>query len=479
MSYTTKSLMPLPVKDIYPHPDNPRKDIGDITELTSSIKKNGIMQNLTVIEGHHIAKEGWSNEGYTLLIGHRRFAAAKAAGLTEVPCKIVRDCDHKEQIAIMLEENMQRNDLTIYEQAQSFQLMLDLGETPQTLAQKTGFSESTIYHRVNIAKLDQDILKEKEKDESYQLTLKDMYELEKIKDIKKRNEILSSATNSENLRWKCINAAKEEKKAENWKKVEQALKDAGIDNEPTCNAIYNSDFVQLKTIRMDGELPEELPDLGVFHEYDPLKVTYAKNWEGSVVLLEKIEKQESTQGDTSCSDTTYNDVSNGSSTPKEVKKRDDLILDDMHEQMRSEMQEFIKNISSISDRKKLLDPDLTRKAWYVILANNYECSFDELVAFEYGTNYWQVTDEQRDTIKARRATWSMLREFLMIIGYEGLDNSHCCIANRDCTYDDEVGMEKYMIYDLLKKLGYTPSNEEWIKVIDGTHELYKKEDADE
>lgn len=472
MSYTTRILIPIPVEKIYPHPDNPRKDIGDISELTDSIKKNGIMQNLTVVEGHHVAKEGWSNEGYTLLIGHRRFAAAKAAGLKEVPCKIVKECDHKEQIAIMLEENMQRNDLTIYEQAQSFQLMLDLGETPQTLAQKTGFSESTIYHRVNIAKLDQDILKAKEKDESYQLTLKDMYELEKIKDIEKRNEILSSATNSENLRWKCINAAKEEKKAENWKKFKQALKDAAIDSEPTCNAVYSSDFKKLKIIRMD----EELPDIGVLRDYDPLKVTWARNWEGSVVLLKKIEKQESTQDDTDCSDTSYSDVSNGSSTPKEIRKRDDQILDDMQEQMSSEMLEFIKNISSISDRKKLMDPELTRKAWYVILANNYECSFDELVAFEYGTSYWQVTDEQRDTIKARRVTWSMLREFLMIIGYEGLDNCHCCIANRDCTYDDEVGMEKYMIYDLLKKLGYTPSNEEWIKVIDGTHELYKKEE---
>lgn len=46
----------------------------------------------------------------------------------------------------MLEENMQRNDLTIYEQAQGFQMMLDLGETAETIAEKTGFSTSTIYY---------------------------------------------------------------------------------------------------------------------------------------------------------------------------------------------------------------------------------------------------------------------------------------------------------------------------------------------
>lgn len=42
------------IDEIYPHPDNPRTDLGDITELTESIKKNGIMQNLTVIPGHYL-----------------------------------------------------------------------------------------------------------------------------------------------------------------------------------------------------------------------------------------------------------------------------------------------------------------------------------------------------------------------------------------------------------------------------------------
>ena len=55
---------------LYPHPDNPRLEVGDVTELAASIKANGIMQNLTVIEGGKGVPVG--ETGYTVIIGHRR-----------------------------------------------------------------------------------------------------------------------------------------------------------------------------------------------------------------------------------------------------------------------------------------------------------------------------------------------------------------------------------------------------------------------
>ena len=146
---------------LHPHPDNPRKELGDLTELAASIKENGIFQNLTVIPGHYlnsreyIAKcvdEGgdaaaaaaawtpkavWSSDDYTIIIGHRRAAAAQQAGLFEVPCVVV-EMDEREQLQTMMIENMQRSDLTTYEQAQGFQLMLDLGDTVEQVASKSG-----------------------------------------------------------------------------------------------------------------------------------------------------------------------------------------------------------------------------------------------------------------------------------------------------------------------------------------------------
>ena len=201
------------IEKIHHHPENPRKDLGDLSELTESIKKNGIMQNLTVIPGY-IEKGKKKKNGYTLLIGHRRFEAAKAAGLEEVPCRIIDDLTDKEQISIMLEENIQRNDLTTWEQANGFQMMLDLGDTVDTLAERTGFSKTTIYHRVNIAKLDMELVKEREEDPSFQLTLNNLYELEKIKDIDIRNKILKEATKSEEISWKVNRALQEQMKQE-------------------------------------------------------------------------------------------------------------------------------------------------------------------------------------------------------------------------------------------------------------------------
>ncbi len=170
---------------IYPHPDNPRKDLGDLTELIESIRENGILQNLTVIDGG----KGLSDPdayGYTCIIGHRRLAAAKAAGLKTVPCNIV-EMDDREQVATMLLENMQRSDLTIYEQAQGFQMMIDLGETKESISKKTGLSSTTVNHRLELLKLDPELLKQAE---VKQAKLTDYYELEKIKDPELKNKAL-------------------------------------------------------------------------------------------------------------------------------------------------------------------------------------------------------------------------------------------------------------------------------------------------
>ena len=160
------------------HPNNVRKTYNDIEELAESIKAKGILQNLTVVPDPQEPGK------YLTVIGNRRLTAARMAGLETVPC-IVSDMDEKEQTSVMLLENIQRSDLTVYEQAQGFQMMLDLGETEDTIAEKTGFSKKTIRHRLNIAKLDSKTLIEKERQDGYQLSLTDLYELEKIKDVKK------------------------------------------------------------------------------------------------------------------------------------------------------------------------------------------------------------------------------------------------------------------------------------------------------
>lgn len=175
---------------LFPHPDNPRKELGDITELAESIRQNGVFQNLTVVPRMvtgEITGEIWQ-QGYTVIIGHRRLAAAKAARLKTVPC-IVANMAPKEQLQTMLLENMQRSDLTVYEQAQGFQMMLDMGSSVEEIAEKSGFSRTTVKRRVKLLELDPEEFK---RSEQRGAALSDYMELDKIHDPDLKNRALAA-----------------------------------------------------------------------------------------------------------------------------------------------------------------------------------------------------------------------------------------------------------------------------------------------
>lgn len=171
------SIQMIKIDKLQPHPDNPRKNVGDVSELADSIRHSGIMQNLTVVP-----HEG----GYRVVIGHRRLAAAKEAGLAELPC-VVSDMDPIEQLHTMMSENMQRKDLTPPEEAWGVQMLLDLGETPEAVQKKTGMSRTTFYHRKAMAALPAEELQA-----SYERggTLADYVALEGIKDQETREKLL-------------------------------------------------------------------------------------------------------------------------------------------------------------------------------------------------------------------------------------------------------------------------------------------------
>lgn len=248
----------LPTKSLVPHPDNPRKDLGDLTELVESVKANGIMQNLTVVP----VDDGL----YRIIIGHRRFEAAKLAGLEELPCSIV-EMTPQEQIATMLLENLQRADLTIYEQAQGFQMMLDFGETVETIAAKTGFSKATIRRRVKLGELDKDTLIEASQ---RQISMDDIDQLNKVESIEKRNELLQKIGTRE-YEYAVISAIREEKIKKKLPDIKAALRKAkakAIENSDTYSGKYERIGVVKKLDDIEGEL--EIPDIDedIFYRLD-------------------------------------------------------------------------------------------------------------------------------------------------------------------------------------------------------------------
>jgi len=163
----SSEVVKIRVENIYPHPDNPRKDLGDVTELAESMKKHGVMQNLTVIPASALTADPEDQpdadkvsviSDFHALIGHRRLEAAKLAGLVEVPCQIRSKISRKEQVGIMLLENIQREDLNVIEEAKAYEKLIQrLGYTQEQLAHRVGKSREHITNLLRLLKLPEDV----------------------------------------------------------------------------------------------------------------------------------------------------------------------------------------------------------------------------------------------------------------------------------------------------------------------------------
>jgi len=133
----------LPIDKLDPNPDQPRTEIGDLTELTASIKEKGVLEPLLV-------KPTLSGR-WMIIAGERRWRSAQAAGLEEVPC-IEMDVDDAEVAEIALIENMQRKDLTPWEEADGLRALSErFGYTHEEVARKVGKSRSTVTEALSIA----------------------------------------------------------------------------------------------------------------------------------------------------------------------------------------------------------------------------------------------------------------------------------------------------------------------------------------
>lgn len=265
-----------------PHPDNPRKDLGDLTELADSIAEHGIMQNLTVVP---------AGDHYWILIGHRRFAASEGI-LDELPCVIAENLTDREQVGIMLVENMQRSDLTYIEQAHGFQMMLDLGDTVQTIAEKTGFSEKTIKARLEINKLDEDVLAEAS--ERFQLSINDFMKLSKVKDEAKRNEILESVDSSVELADEVESYLEDLTLETNFKKYKEILDEVGwkpVDwcTGPNFERLPEFGFGSVSLSKFEIDNVRRIKAAAEDHQKD--EVVYSKNYR-SISFGMKIKKAE-------------------------------------------------------------------------------------------------------------------------------------------------------------------------------------------
>lgn len=138
----------IPIEDIAPNPDQPRQALGDLDELTASIREKGILEPLLVRQ---------VGSRFQIIAGERRYRAAVEAGLAELPC-VVRDTSDAEMMELALVENLQRKDLTPFEEADGLKVLADrFGYTHESLAEKLGKSRSTVTEALSLAAMPEDV----------------------------------------------------------------------------------------------------------------------------------------------------------------------------------------------------------------------------------------------------------------------------------------------------------------------------------
>ncbi len=176
----TPVIRNIPVEKILPNQMQPRRDMGDLKELTNSIKENGIIEPVIVKP-----KDG----NFEIIAGERRFRAAKEAGMTEIPC-IEHDIPDNEALEMSIVENIQRKDLNVFEQAYSVRSLAEIyGYTHEEIAKKIGKSRVTVTELIRVTELPAEI-----REKCLQLGIDSksfLLELAKTGDLEKMNEILS------------------------------------------------------------------------------------------------------------------------------------------------------------------------------------------------------------------------------------------------------------------------------------------------
>ena len=447
--YVKSGIVMLKRSQLHPNPDNPRKDLGDLEELKASIREHGIMQNLTVVPMDD------ELENFKILIGHRRFAASEGI-LFELPCVIAEGLSDREQVGIMLCENMQRSDLTFLEQAHGFQMMMDLGETIETISEKTGFSEATVKHRLEIAKL-----KKKSIDtamESFQPTISDYIELEKVKDIKERSKILEESESSSDLRYSVEAYVNEQARKKNAKKYLELVNSLGWKESKEYFYSYGPDpkweeIKELSKIDLEKEYDDSAIQAfaqkntkPVFYRFDGYYISFAyKN------VQKKAEKKKTKQ-----------------ELLEEARKKNTAILNDTRTVICDRYYEFINEIDDVKEFKELSDKQRIK-----FMDRLFEVLVDleaYLSAFEHTYNIRSKND-LKDLKKDYEGMPDALQR-LMIHVWAALASLHSNnFVEWNFTKNMKVLKGHQQLYSTLYFFGFR-LNDEYKAIIDGKSDLY-------
>lgn len=443
----------LSIDVLFPHPDNPRQDLGDLSELTESIKAKGVLQNLTVVPFVSRLNPKFNGKGkYTVIIGHRRLAAAQQAGLTHLPC-VITNMSEEDQIATMAVENMQRSPLTAYEQARVFQMMLDFGGTVESVSKKTGFSESTVRRRVKLTALDQSVL---QKVSSRQISIGDLDKLDKIEDADVRNKVLAEiGTNNFNMKYKsALDDQKAKKEKDAWRQILSRYKAKEI----TSSDRYNGDYKSLDSFRYVGEEATEERIKKVLSGEGPFFYCLDYGW--LYILIERSKEEKAQKA-----------AEKDASAEKEAARRKRYEeLSQAFKQLYELRSTFIKEYSESEAKKHFVD---------IIAFMTYNCmenysdfdaeQFSELMEIDVDFEADDFAQECKGlSLTCTKTPYKALLAFAYCY-FEDHANKRC--FSYYATFEESEDLIE--LYAFLEKLGYEKADEE-AELLSGESQLYAK-----
>ena len=380
--------------------------------------------------------------GYIAVIGHRRLAAAKLAGLKEVPC-VISNMSYNEQIATMLLENMQRNDLTLYEQAEGFQMMLDLGESVNDISEKTGLSTTTVRRRVKLLDLDKEKFR---RSVERGATLSDYIELEKIEDVDLKNSVLEAIGTSD-FKWKLQSAIDKEQANKNREVLIAELAKFAKPVDDTAGLRYIRGYYESYELRKKNFTVEKRDDAESV-EYFYIVAN------GDVVLYKK-----------------QDDVSQNDEKPNTESIRRHKELKAITKRAYKLRSDFVKEISNAVAKKNLTT--IIEYNMAPIIWSFHSClpDIEDYTDF-IGENPIIKDAAKEDDIMAAFIKNKIAAEpekSLLNVTWLMLDNEYETYYDWNEQYRCNKQLD--LTYELLEKLGYEISEEE-LALKNGTHELF-------
>lgn len=368
------------------------------------------------------------------------------AGLEAVPC-VISHLTEQEQVRTMLMENMQRSDLTVYEQAQGFQMMMDLGDTAEAIADKTGFSASTVRRRLKLLELD----KEKFAAASERgATLMDFAALDGIDDIKTRNKVLEHVGTA-NFKYelkKTIDKQEADKRRKRWLELLETF------------ATKTDDTKELRYVQSlygapdDFTIPEDSREIKYFYKVE--------SW-GLTLYREKTEEAPSPEEE-------------ARRIAEERRKQLDKRIVEIETRMMELRDEFMENLSNAEAKKRL--PSIAEWACQTALHKGLYISDSDYLNVLAISVPDDADDEQEEAIfeelklKAKEAHGKFFAN--LVFAAKSSRNLRC--HHWDNSHRENVELRE--MYAYLESLGYEISDEE-LAMLDGTHEVFNQSESEE